>query len=123
MLMRFPFQIGYDICAEIYANIFLCARKKVGKTSTLFKIMKECASRTTIIIVFCSTAYKNKNWVEIRKYFEKKRMDIRVFTSLFDEGEDQLANLIDDLRREAKDEAEHVNQEEENTKLTDAMIY
>ena len=50
-------------------------------------------------------------------------MDIRVFTSLFDEGEDQLANLIDDLRREAKDEAEHVNQEEENPKLTDAMIY
>ena len=85
---------GYDICEEIYANIFLCARKKVGKTSTLFKIMKECASRTTIIIVFCSTAYKNKNWVEIRKYFEKKRMDIRVFTSLFDAGEDHLAILI-----------------------------
>ena len=44
-------------------------------------------------------------------------MDIRVFTSLFDEGEDQLANLIDDLRREAKDEAEHVNQEEEKPEV------
>ena len=94
---------GGDLVVDVFENIFLCARKKVGKTSTLFKIMKECAGRKTIIIVFCSTAYKDKNWVEIRKYFEKKEMDIRIFTSLFDEGENQLANL----RREAKDEAEH----------------
>ena len=44
---------GYDICQEVYANIFLCAKKKSGKTSALFKIMKECADKKTIIIVFC----------------------------------------------------------------------
>ena len=64
---------GYDICEEIYANIFLCAKKKSGKTSALFKIMKECTDKRTIIIVFCSTCYKDENWIEIRKYFEKKR--------------------------------------------------
>src|SRR5688572_22370602 len=82
---------GYDICEEVYANIFLCARKKSGKTSALFKILKECVSRKTIIIVFCSTVYKDKNWIQIRKYFENKGMDIRVYTSLREDGEDQLA--------------------------------
>ena len=46
---------GYDICPEIYSNIFLTAKKKSGKTSALFKIMKECCDKKTIIVVFCST--------------------------------------------------------------------
>ena len=86
---------GFDICEEVYANIFLCAKKKSGKTSALFKIMKECAIKKTVIIVFCSTCYKDKNWIQIRKHFEKKGMDIRVFSSIFEDGEDQLTELIE----------------------------
>ena len=75
-MRRYKANKGYDICEEV--NIFLCARKKSGKTSALFKIMKECVVNKTIIIVFCSTAsYKDKNWIQIRKYFEKKNMDVR----------------------------------------------
>ena len=55
---------GFDICEEVYANIFLCARKKSGKTSALFKILKECSSKKTIM-AFCSTCYKDKNWIQI----------------------------------------------------------
>src|ERR1700743_805952 len=87
---------GYEICEEVYANIFLCARKKSGKTSALFKILKECASRNTIIVVFCSTCYKDKNWIQIRKYFEKNHMEIQVFTSIYEDGVDQLAELVND---------------------------
>ena len=87
---------GFDICEEPYANIFLCARKKSGKTSAVFKIIKECSDRKTIIVIFCSTAYKDKNWIQMRKYFIKKGMDVRVYTSIYEDGEDQLANLIDD---------------------------
>ena len=63
---------GYDICEIIYANMLFCAKKHSGKTSALFKIIKECAVKKTVIIVFCSTIYKDSNWIEIRKYFEKK---------------------------------------------------
>lgn len=104
---------GFDICEEVYANIFLCARKKSGKTSALFKIVKECAGRNTIIIVFCSTAYKDKNWIQIRKYFEKKGMEIRVHTSLYEDGQDQLFNLIDDLKKEAKEKEDEKEDDEE----------
>lgn len=97
---------GYDICEEVYANIFLCAKKKSGKTSALFKIIKECVVRKTIIYIFCSTAYKDKNWIQIRKYLKKKGIELHVFTSIFEDGEDQLANLIEDLKQEAKDEEE-----------------
>lgn len=105
---------GYDICEEVYANIFLCARKKSGKTSALFKIMKECVVKKTIIYVFCSTCYKDKNWIQIRRYFEKKGMDIRVFTSLYEDGEDQLSHLIEDLKQEAKEKEESPENEEKD---------
>ncbi len=106
---------GYDICEEVYANIFLCAKKKSGKTSALFKIMKECSNKSTVLIVFCSTAYKDKNWIQIRKYFKKKKMDIRVYTSIYEDGEDQLSNLIEDLKADAKDEedAKEAKEDEE----------
>ena len=32
--------LGADIVEEVYSNIFLCARKKSGKTSAVFKILK-----------------------------------------------------------------------------------
>lgn len=95
---------GFDICEELYANIFLCARKKSGKTSALFKIMKECIGRKTKIYVFCSTAYKDPNWIQIRKYFENKGLEINVFTSIYEDNEDQLLKLVNQLNDEAKDE-------------------
>jgi hypothetical protein len=86
----------------VYAN----ARKKSGKTSALFKIIKECAGKKTKIIVFCSTCYKDKNWIQIRKYFAKKKIDIEVFTSIYEDGQDQLANLVEELKQEAKEQEE-----------------
>ena len=44
---------GYDICEEVYANIFLCARKKSGKTSALFKILKECSASIGDFLKYC----------------------------------------------------------------------
>ena len=104
---------GFDICEEPYANIFLCARKKSGKTSAVFKIIKECSDRKTVIVIFCSTAYKYKNWIQMRKYFKKKGMDVRVYTSIYEDGEDQLANLIEDLRQTAKDEEDDGSESDE----------
>ena len=103
---------GYDICEIIYANKFLCAKKHSGKTSALFKIIKECAVKKTVIIVFCSTIYKDSNWIEIRKYFEEKGMDMRVFTSIFEDGEDQINKLINELNEEAK-EKEGIKEDKE----------
>ena len=94
---------GKDLVEEVYANIALIAKKNSGKTSALFKIMKECSVSKTIIVIFCSTVYKDKNWIQIRKYFEKKGMDVRVYTSIFEDGEDQLSNLIEDLKQDAKE--------------------
>ncbi len=104
---------GYDICEEVYANIFLCAKKKSGKTSTIFKILKNCCQKKTVIYIFCSTAYKDQNWIEIIKHFKDKGMEVKVFTSIFEDGKDQLYNLINDLKHGETGPIEENLEEEE----------
>ena len=72
---------GYDLIPEPFASIFLCAKKKSGKTSAIFKIMKECTNKPTIIYVFCSAIYRDQNWIEMRKYFKNKGIEIFIFFS------------------------------------------
>ena len=80
---------GYEMVPELYSNIFLTAKKKSGKTSACFKIMKGCTDKNTIIYVFCSTIYKDKNWIEIRKHFKNKGIEMNCFTSIYEDGDDQ----------------------------------
>ena len=113
---------GFDLCEEVYANIFLCAKKKSGKTIAIFKLMKGCSNKKTIVYVFCSTIYKDKNWIEIRKYFENKDVEINCFTSLYEDGEDQLQKLINTLSQEAQDNEEDDEQEELQLNRCDEIL-
>ncbi len=36
---------GSDVCTEAYSNIFCVAKKKSGKSSAVFHLMKECTSK------------------------------------------------------------------------------
>jgi hypothetical protein len=45
----------------LYANIFLCSKKKMGKTSTIFKILQKYSNKNTKIIIFASIVYKDNN--------------------------------------------------------------
>lgn len=97
---------GSDLFPEIYSNIFLCAKKKSGKTSTIYKIIKESVGRDTRIIAFVSTLYKDANWETIRKYCKQKGIDFEGHTSINEDGMDQIDELVNRLQEDAKDEEE-----------------
>ena len=66
-----------------------------------------------LLLYFVDTIYKDEDWIEIRKYFEKKGNDIRVYTSLYEDGEDQLQKMIDELSNEAQEEDQKNEEKEE----------
>ena len=92
---------GYNVCPELYSNVYFCARKKSGKTSALFKMLKACMGKDTKLVVFCSTVYKDPNWIEIRRYFENLDIDVEIHTSIRDDGEDQLLKFVEELNEDA----------------------
>lgn len=90
---------------DLYHNVFLCARKKSGKTSCIFKILKECCGKDTIVVFFCSTLYKDVGYQNIRKYLDMKHIQHLDFTSLKNEkGQDELDSIIKELEREGEEE-------------------
>ena len=103
---------GADLFEEIYANIFLCAKKKSGKTSTIYKIVKECLGKKTKVIAFVSTLHKDATWNAIRKYCEGKGNEFIGHTSLKEDGEDLLDKLVKELEEEAETEFEDNNIDE-----------
>ena len=85
---------GSALFPELYANIFLCARKKSGKTSTIYKLIKECSGSDTTVIAFVSTLYKDANWAVIQKYCETHHIAFEGYTSIIENEVNHLQNFI-----------------------------
>ena len=52
-------RLGYKMFPELYAAIFICAKKKSGKTNLINTILRACADKDTIVYIFSSTLEKN----------------------------------------------------------------
>jgi len=89
---------GFNLFPEIYANVFLCSKKKSGKTSVIYKIIKSCASKNTNVICFVSTLHKDASWLSIKKYCDDHNINFTGYTSLVDGKIDKLNELVDDLQ-------------------------
>eukprot|EP00732_Lithocolla_globosa_P000484 Lithocolla_globosa_v1_NODE_146_length_5712_cov_12.381121.p4 type:complete len:235 gc:universal NODE_146_length_5712_cov_12.381121:4394-5098(+) len=102
---------GYDLFPELYANIFLCARKKSGKTSTIYNILKKCADKRTKVIVFCATYQKDLSWIGIQEYLDSRSIPNEFHQSIHDQG--RLTQLISEMQNEEDESSSNSEDEEE----------
>ena len=102
---------GGDVFS-LYSNIFLCAKKKSGKTSTVYKILKMCCNSKTNIIIFASTVNKDENWKKIVQRFSKTN-NVATYTSLFEDGIDRLKEFIDMLQEEVEESSTEESKSED----------
>lgn len=104
-----------------YPNVGIVAKKNSGKTTVLFNILKESASKRTTIIIFSTTIHNDPSWKSIIKYFEKKSINIITYTSIVDNGVNQLEELVQHLMKVKEDEDNEGGEEEHS--LIDPCIY
>lgn len=99
---------GFDICPELYCNIYLVAPTNCGKTTVTKHMLDVMAGPETEIILFVSTAGTDDNWKAIRKHFIEKGITIVVNTSIIDEktGEDTLKLYMKLIEKEAEKKEE-----------------
>ena len=100
--------LGGDLFKEPFANIFLCARKKSGKTTVLYNILKNCAGKRTKVVCFASTVFKDVQWLRIADILKKKNISFEGHMSMHDEltGRNILTDLMTRLQKEAKQNVE-----------------
>ena len=106
---------GSAIFPTLNANIFLIAKKHSGKTVTVGKIIKECASSSTTVICICSTIYKDIAHKKIKKYCKLHNIPYIGFTSMIYDGVNVLDTLMDFLEDRAEMELEEEYNPKEKT--------
>lgn len=101
---------GYDMFPEKYLNLFICAKKKSGKSVTLINIIKQRANKDTIIFVFSPTAAnKDKTWISALNN-ELKGYNITIFDSILDKLDAIKEILMPAKVEEEKENIDYVRQ-------------
>ena len=103
---------GEKLFSELYLNILMVAKKKSGKTTVNYTIVKKCATRDTTVLVFCSTVDKDKSHLEIKNYCRSNNIPYKGYTSMKDGDIDILDELIKAIQEQAKEENESDDEEE-----------
>ena len=94
------------IVAEPYANIFICGRKRSGKTNVADHLIRHLMNvdKDLVLVVFSKTLHKDEIWNLLRKKYEKKGRFLG-FSSLEDKMDENSPKGIFDQLIE-----EHLNQ-------------
>jgi hypothetical protein len=88
---------GHQLFDELYANVFICSKKKSGKSSLIFKILKECTGKETKIIIFSGTVKKDPTYRYLIKYFTNKGNDVIIYDSITEDKINNLTNVCESL--------------------------
>lgn len=121
--------LGGELFIDPMSNTAIIAKKKSGKTTVLYHILKKICrggKYPTNVIIFCSTVFKDETYKKILEMLKKKGCNINVYTHFLEDGENILDDLLTALRQpeikeEKKQESKIIkfdNKEDETIKIS-----
>ena len=103
---------GGDIFDELYNNVLIMAKKKSGKSLVVRYILDNTINRSTSVLIFCPTFYKDDVWISIAKLLDKKKIVYQVFSSVREDGINVLDELITEFEKPEEEKAEQMKKSE-----------
>ena len=65
--------LGYNYFPTLYSNIYICSRRRSGKTTLIYNILKNCVNKHTNVVFFCSTINSDSTYkLNFRNVREEK---------------------------------------------------
>jgi hypothetical protein len=105
---------GFGMFPEVYANIYICSKKKSGKTTLIYNILKKCANKNTHVWIFSPTIKKDETFKMICEMLENKGCNVSKYLHFIDEdGSNIIDEVINELINEGSDGEQEEGQEEE----------
>jgi hypothetical protein len=100
---------GCNLFDIIYSNIFILAKKNSGKTTAIYKILKDCINKNSIIYIFCSTVHKDVSYDKIMEMLDKKKVKHFEFTSIIEDKINHLEQIMNNLQQQPEEEQTKIN--------------
>ena len=92
--------LGYDYFSTLYSTIYICSRRRSGKTTLIYNIFKHCVNKRTNVIFFCSTIHRDSTYKLILEMLEKKKVNVMTFDHCLDGKENILTGIIEELNND-----------------------
>lgn len=104
---------GKELFPSTYANVGIIARKRSGKSTVVFNIVKSRAGLNTKVIVFSSTFHKDTVMIEMKKWCKKMKISCEGFTSTKEGKHNILKTFLDrlgDVPEEEESDGEEIEE-------------
>ena len=95
--------LGGKMFLDPYSNCCIIAKKKSGKTTALFHILKKVCrggSYPSNVLICCSTVNKDPTYKQIIDMLKKKGCNVSTFTHFFENGENIVNDLLKELQKD-----------------------
>lgn len=83
---------GYALFPDPYCNVGVVSKKKSGKTTVIYNILRKCANKKSNVMIFSSTAFKDPVWKKITEMLENRGCNVETKLDIKEDG----VNLIDE---------------------------
>lgn len=97
---------GYKLIPQTIYTLFICSKKKSGKSSLINIITNKCTDKRTIFWIFCSTYRIDETWKAIIKMLKDRGNQVHLFDSIMEGKTDNLMEIVDSLAEEGEEEVE-----------------
>jgi len=88
---------GSALFPTLHDVVYLCARRRSGKTSVLAEILKKTSDRKTVFWLFVPTSRVDESWKTIIALLESRGNTVNVFDSIMEGKTNLLDEIVADL--------------------------
>ena len=89
--------LGYEYFSTLYTNIYICAKRKSGKSTLIYNILKNCTGKKTNVILFVSTIHRDDTYQKMFEMLEKKKINVMAHSHFIEGKENLLQNILNEL--------------------------
>jgi len=105
----------YDMYPNQWFNMFICAKKKSGKTNLIYNILKKIVNvKKTFVFIYCSTVDKDQTYLDMVKFFREKGINIMTNTSIHNEDPEKNEFSLDTVVAMMSEKQEQEDDDEED---------
>jgi len=113
--------LGYEYFPQAYPNIMICARKRSGKTTLVYNILKKCINKKTMVFIFSPTVGKDATYIKIVEMLKKRKINVNKYLHFLEpDGSNIISELVNEL---IKDDDMESESEGENPKIISACKF
>ena len=109
--------LGYQYFKTLYTNIFICSKRKSGKSTVIYNILKNCVGKKTNVVFFCSTINRDDTYQKMLEMLEKKKVNIMAHTHFIEGKHNILQDILAELDGQLAEEKDRKTKKSSDHKV------